>query len=585
MSARSWSRARTAGALRLGLVSALLATACPASPPAVQGPAPVEERSIAELQAELSAGRATSVQLVDAYLARIAALDHGGPTISAVLSLNPRARDDAQALDVERAQRGPRGPLHGIPILIKDNIETADPLATTAGSLALADNRTGRDAPIVARLRSAGAVILGKANLSEWANMRSSSSISGWSALGGLTKNPYSLDRTACGSSAGSGAAVAASLAAAALGTDTSGSIICPAAVNGTVGLKPTVGLLSRRHIVPISHSQDAPGPLGRSVADVALLLSITAGTDAEDEATLAADAHKRDYLAALRLDALQGKRLGVLTFLLDGEGELDALFADARALLREAGAELVDIAQGPSLDAIRAYQTTILTTELKADLARYFATLPASAGPRTLADLIAFNQQHAAEEMPLFAQDLFLLAEQTRGLDDPGYRAAVPAARRAAGPEGIDALLARHHVDALVGPTAGPAWVNATNRGAGGFNLYTTLAAVAGYPQLTVPMGEVGGLPVGISFIGTAWSEADLLAFGHAYEQRAHARRPPTYVAAISAWPYREQRARRWLRGPRALVVVLALALPALFVARALRRRRLSAGRSARTG
>jgi amidase len=586
MSSERWSVPRRWNPALLALLAVIFTASC-----SHQGEAPrrhaahvvpgalVEEKSIVDLQAELVAGRVSSVQLVEAYFARIDALDDAGPEVNAVLARNPHALRDAAALDAERALLGARGPLHGIPILIKDNIETADPMPTTAGSLALEHNLSLRDAPIVARLRAQGAVILGKTNLSEWANIRSNKSISGWSAVGGLTRNPYSLDRSACGSSAGSGAAVAASLAAAALGTDTSGSIICPATVNGVVGLKPTVGLLSRRHIVPISRSQDSPGPLGRTVADVAVMLTATAGSDPADPATAQADAHTHDYVAGLRLDALEGKRLGVLRFLLDNDADVDAEFDEACDVLEDAGAELVDIDEGPELDTLRGYQDTIVLTELKADLNTYLAGTPPAVKSRTLGELIAFNQRHAEAEMRHFDQELFHLAEGTFGLDNPRYLEVQAAARRGAGPEGIDALLARYRVDALIGPTAGQAWVLDSKQGAGSFNLYAMLAAVAGYPQLTVPMGDVGGLPVGVSFIGTAWSEADLLAYGYAFEQRAEARLPPTYVAVIGERPRRLQRLKRRLLGAEgAIAGLVTLALGAALVVHRRRRRRTPA-------
>ena len=582
-----WSALPAVRTLLLGCL--LFPISCLDDGDARPGRDPVEERSITELQADLSAGRVSSAALVDAYLQRIEELDDSGPLLNAVIAKNPLARAQAVELDAERARGGSRGALHGIPILVKDNIETADPMPTTAGSLALQNNLTLRDAPIVARLRAAGAIVLGKANLSEWANIRSNKSISGWSAIGGLTRNPHALDRSACGSSAGSGAAVAASLSAAAIGTDTSGSIICPAAVNGVVGLKPTVGLLSRRHIVPISRSQDSPGPMGRSVADVAIMLTAMAGSDPEDPATRLADQHKRDYLAELHLDALRGKRLGVLAFLLDNDVDVTAAFKAARRVLEDAGAELVDINEAPALGAIERFQDTVILTELKADLEGYLEALPSDVPHRTLAELIAFNQQNAGAELSLFGQELFLAANGTAGLDNPRYRTVVVEAKRAAGPDGIDALLAAHRVDALVGPTSGPAWVTATNHGAGSFNSYTLLAAVAGYPQLTVPMGDVGGLPVGLSFIGTAWSEPRLLGFAHAYEQRAHARRAPTYVAVMGKSRHRWQRLQRRAMSPMGGVAALGTGLITLaFGGVFLRRRRaraLSAGRSTGTG
>jgi amidase len=496
----------------------------------------VEEKSIAQLQADLTSGAVTSEQLVQAYLDRIERLDRNGPRLNSVLALNPDALEQARALDAERAAGRVRGPLHGIPILLKDNIESADPMPTTAGSLALAHNLTARDAPLAARLREAGAVILGKTNLSEWANIRSSYSTSGWSAVGGLTRNPYALNRNACGSSSGSGAAAAASLAAIAIGTETDGSITCPASVNGLVGIKPTVGLVSRTHIVPISHSQDTAGPMGRTVADVAAVLSVIAGSDPADPATANADARRADYVAALDVNALQGRRIGVLRFQAGFSPEVDALFERALEQMRAAGAEIVEIADAPDgLDGIGADELTILLAELRSGLNAYRASTPQAVRTRTLADIIAFNAATPAETV-LFGQDLFEQSEATQGVDDPAYRAALARAPRAAR-AAIDGMLRANGVDALVAPSLAPAWttdiVNGDHYvggGAGG------LPAVAGYPHVTVPMGAVNGLPVGLSLIAEAWSEAKLLAFAHAYETRARARTPPRYLADIAS-------------------------------------------------
>ncbi len=490
----------------------------------------VEERSISLLGDDLASGRTSSRALVAAYLARIDRIDKAGPTLHAIIAINPNAIADADALDAERRRGHVRGPLHGIPILLKDNIESRDPMPTTAGSLALADNVTGRDAPLVTRLRAAGAIILGKTNLSEWANIRSTRSSSGWSAVGGLTRNPYALDRSACGSSAGSGAATAASLAAAAIGTETDGSITCPAAMNGLVGLKPTVGLVSRTYVVPISHSQDSAGPMARSVTDAAILLTVIAGSDPADPATVTADAHRMNYTAALDADALKGKRIGVMRFAAGFHPNVDLLFEAALAQLRAAGATLIEI---PAFDSkpMRDAERTVLLHELKTDLNAYLATTPPSVKARTLADLIAFNRDHTDREMPWFGQDQFERSQATQGVNAPAHAAAATAARSAAGRNGIDALLAHDRLDALVAPTTGPAWtidlVNGDHYGGGGAG---GLAAIAGYPHLTVPMGQVSGLPVGLSFIGPAWSEPLLLGLGFAYEQISHARRAPTY-------------------------------------------------------
>jgi amidase len=464
-------------------------------------------------------------------ITRVQALD---PKIHAVIALDPTAMDQARMLD--RIRRA-RGPLFGEPVLIKDNIETAGPLPTTAGSLALLGNVTGRDAPLVARLRAAGAVILGKTNLSEWANIRSNASISGWSAVGGQTRNPYALDRDPCGSSSGSGAAVAAGEVDAAIGTETDGSITCPASLNGVVGLKPTVGLISRTHIVPISHSQDTAGPITKDVETAARLLTAIAGSDPADPATKDADAHASDYTKALRCDALRGVRIGVMRFTGDWSVAVEARFEAALAVLKAQGATLVDIAHFKDRGQIGSNENTVLMTELKADLNAYLATTPPAVKTRTLADLIAFNDAHAARELALFGQESFVKAQATKGLDDPAYKTARAIALQKAGKDGIDAMLAADHLDVLVAPTMPPAWkidiVNGDQiAGAGAGDL----AAVAGYPHLTVPMGLARGLPVGLSFIGPAWSEAKLLAYGHAYEQASHARIPPRLLPSIEA-------------------------------------------------
>jgi amidase len=448
---------------------------------------------------------------VQSSLNRIAAVDR---QLHSVIVVDPTAMDQARAVDEGKV----RGPLAGQPVLIKDNIESAGSLPTTAGSLALASNVTNRDAPLVARLRSAGAVILGKTNLSEWANIRSNRSISGWSAVGGQTHNPWAIDRDPCGSSSGSGAAVAAGIVRFAIGTETDGSVTCPASINGIVGLKPTVGLVSRTHIVPISHSQDTAGPMTDDVRDAAELLTVIAGSDPADPATKQADAHKRDYAAALDANSLKGKRIGVMRFA--STPELDLAFDTALAILKRQGAILVDIKKFDDRQ-IGKNENVVLMTELKADMAKYLKSSPAPIASRTLADLIAFDKDHAQQEMSLFGQELFEQADKTKGLDDPAYKKARHASFMAAGPNGIDRLLKQYNVIALVGPTAGPAWkidaVNGDSFSGGGAG---NLAAVAGYPHLTVPMALVKGLPVGLSFMGPKWSEATLLSLGYAYEQ-----------------------------------------------------------------
>lgn len=462
---------------------------------------------------------------VRSALDRIAAID---AKLHSVIAVDPTAI--AQARKVESSNL--RGPLAGQPILIKDNIESAGPLPTTAGSLALANNVTNRDAPLVARLRAAGAIILGKTNLSEWANIRSSHSISGWSAVGGQTHNPYALDRNACGSSSGSGAAVAAGIVRFAIGTETDGSVTCPASLNGIVGLKPTVGLVSRTYIVPISHSQDTAGPMADNVRDAAELLGVIAGSDPRDPATRDADRHKIDYAAALDAGALKGKRIGVLRFA--STSQLDPAFDTALAILKQKGAILVDIKTFDD-KAVGKGEDIVLHTELKADIAKYLKNSPAAIPARSLRDLITFNNAHAEQEMTLFGQDYFEGAEKTKGLDDPVYKKAREMSFRAAGPNGIDRMLKQHDVVALVGPTASPAWkidaVNGDMFGGGGAG---NLPAVAGYPHLTVPMALVKGMPVGLSFIGPKWSEARLLSLGYAFEQARGAFPAPKLYKSI---------------------------------------------------
>ncbi|NGM51114.1 amidase [Caulobacter sp. 602-2] len=488
------------------------------------------QMSLADEQALQASGELTAE---DAVLGRLTVQHYFGNRTNAVLAFNPDALKIARALDAERKTGKTRGPLHGLPILIKDNIETADPMATTAGSLALKDNVTGRDAPLVARLRAAGMVVLGKANLSEWANIRSSRSTSGWSAVGGLTRNPYALDRSACGSSSGSGAAVASGLATAAIGTETDGSITCPAAMNGLVGLKPTVGLVSRTHVVPISHSQDTAGPMTTTVRDAALLLTAMAGSDPADPATAEADARKSDYAAGLSKTSLKGVTLAVARFYTGDSPRTDAVFEQALKDLAAQGAKLVEVKafdEGP----VGKAEGLVLFTEFKADIAAYLAsTDPKKVQTRTLADLIAFNAA-TPEELRWFGQETFERAQATKGLDDPDYLKAKADAKRLAGPEGIDRILKETGAVAIVAPTTGPAWtidpVNGDHYGASA----TTLPAVAGYPHLTVPMGQVEGLPVGLSFIGPAWSEARLLSLGYAYEQATMRRRPPEMKATV---------------------------------------------------
>ncbi|MFT6570769.1 MAG: amidase [Sphingomonas echinoides] len=525
--------------MRISIASLMLcAVAAVPATAQVAGPAmpAIEEASIEQLQAMMAHGT-SSAAITQAYLARIAAMDRTGPSLRAVIATNPDALAQARASDARRQAGKPLGPLDGVPVLIKDNIETKDPIATTAGSLALKDNVTGRDAPLVARLRAQGAVILGKTNLSEWANIRSTHSISGWSAVGGLVRNPYALDRTACGSSSGSGAAVAASFAAAAVGTETDGSVVCPSSMNGLVGLKPTLGLVSRTHVVPISHSQDTPGPMARSVRDVALLLDAMVGYDPADAASLnIAYAIAHSYAGDLARASLKGVRVAVLHP--EMPDLLKSNYAAALAVLKAQGAVLVDV-DAPTLNGIGEAESLVLHTELKADLNAYLATTPAAVKTRTLADVIAFNTANAATEMPFFAQETFEAAEKTRGLTDPEYLGARAKSRRLAGKEGIDAMLAKAQATILVEPTYGMPWLSDTVYG-DQFSgpSASELPAISGYSHLTVPMGLVRGVPVGLSFIATAMGDSTVLQAGYVYEQAAKARALPTYAATNDAGP-----------------------------------------------
>ncbi len=496
-------------------------------------PIEVVEQDIAQLQARMASGELSSRALTRAYLERIAAIDDAGPTLNAVIETNPDALDDAAALDTERQAGRVRGPLHGIPVLLKDNID-ATPMVNSAGSLALADNRPTVDAPLVAALREAGAVILGKTNLSEWANFRSTRSSSGWSARGGQTRNPYVLDRSPCGSSSGTGAAVAASLAAAGVGTETDGSIICPAAMMGLVGIKPTVGLVGRSGIIPISKSQDTAGPMGRSVADAALLLGVMASAvDPADDASKAAAAHRlADYTIALDPTALDGARIGVLREAMGGNPDLNAAMERAIEAMKAAGATMVD-SEIPTAGDWGDAEYTVLLYEFKDGLNRYLRDSGAAVG--SLTELIAFNEANADLEMPWFGQDILLQAQEKGPLTEDVYRDAARKAKRLAGPEGIDAALERDKLDALIAPTTGPAWVvdlvNGDHFGGAGYGA----AAVAGYPSVTVPIGDVHGLPVGAVLMGPKWSEAELIGLAYALEQATRARTPPRFLPTIA--------------------------------------------------
>jgi len=489
-----------------------------------------EEAGAVALALAMAEGRATSERIVRDCLARIEAIDRKGPRLLSVIEINPDALAIAKALDGERKAGRLRGPLHGVPVLVKDNIATGDRMSTSAGSLAFDGVRAPRDAHVVKRLRDAGAVILGKNNLSEWANIRSSRSVSGWSARGGLTRNPYALDRSTSGSSSGTAAAVAASLASLGVGTETDGSIVSPASICGLVGLKPTVGRLSRDGIVPISPSQDTPGPMTRSVADAALLYAAMAGRDGADAATSAAPDKPGPAAIALPDDALRGARIGVARAYFTGFDELDALIDQAIVVMKRAGAEIVD----PVDLALPTYsdaELRVLLYELKASLPRHLATFAPGAKVKTLADAIAFNRANREREMPWFGQELFEKAEAYGGLDAKEYLDSLAECRKGARDDGLDRVLKANRLDALVAPTGGPAWLIDPVNGDHFAASFSSPAAVAGYPHLTVPAGFVRGLPVGLSFVGPAWSEARLLAFGHAYEKISANRRPPTFA------------------------------------------------------
>jgi amidase len=497
----------------------------------------VAEKTVAELQEAMASGRITSKSLTGKYLARIKALDKAGPHINAVIEINPDALAIAEALDKERKLTGPRGPLHGIPVLLKDNIATADKMQTTAGSLALVGARAPRDAFVAARLRAAGAVILGKTNLSEWANLRSTRSTSGWSGRGGLTRNPYALDRNTSGSSSGSGAAVAAGLTALAVGTETDGSIVSPASINGIVGIKPTVGLVSRAGVIPIAHSQDTTGPMALTVADAAALLTAMAGSDPRDSATQDASAKAVDYTKALDKNALKGARIGVVRSSFAGRNDQVAAEVEkALAVLKAQGAILVDIPELTDAGKIGESELEVLLYEMKADLNAYLAEYAVGAQVKTIADVIAFNEQHKATEMPYFGQEFLIRAEAKGGLDSKEYLDALNSSRGYAR-TAIDKALSENKLDALVAPTGGTAWLTDFINGDADGDSFSTPAAVAGYPHITVPAGFVRGLPCGISFVGAAWSEPRLIALAYAFEQATHHRRPPTFRNTVNSW------------------------------------------------
>jgi amidase len=531
--------------------------------PALAAPAPrvrhfeLDEITIAELQAGMKSGKFTAVALTEKYLVRIREIDKSGPKVNSVIETNPDAMKIASELDAERKADGPRGPLHGIPILIKDNIGTHDRMQTTAGSLAMIGAIPPKDSFVARKLREAGAVILGKANLSEWANFRSTHSTSGWSGRGGLTRNPYALDRNPCGSSSGSGAAASANLCAVAIGTETDGSIVCPSNANGLVGIKPTVGLVSRSGIIPISHSQDTAGPMARTVADAAILLNAIVGTDPEDPATLESQTHYPDrgdidlnatelrisgdtrnksvlpdYTVFLDSRGLKGARIGVVRKLFGFNDAVDKLMNEAIAEMKCQGAEVIDPVEIETLGIFGKTEDLVLKYEFKADLNAYLAALGPDAPMHTLADLIAFNEKNKDKEMPYFGQELFTESEEKGPLTSKEYLDALENNRKLARTEGIDATMDKFKLDALIAPTGGPAWTTDLVNGDHDTSGSSSLAAVAGYPDITVPAGSVFGLPVGISFFGRAWSEPTLLKLAYAFEQATRHRRQPRFLA-----------------------------------------------------
>jgi amidase len=499
-----------------------------------------DEATIADLQRRMTSGEISARALTEAYLGRIGEIDENCALkgcarkitvgLNSVIETNPDALAIAERLDQERKAKGPRGPMHGIPILIKDNIDTADRMQTTAGSLALLGSKPAEDSGVAKRLRQAGAVILGKTNLSEWANIRSSHSTSGWSGRGGLTANPYALDRNPCGSSSGSGAAVSANLCMVAVGTETDGSIVCPSSVNGIVGIKPTLGLISRAGIIPIAHSQDTAGPMARTVRDAAILLGALAAADPRDPATAEADSKKKnDYTQFLDAEGLRGARIGVARKYFGFSDAVDAMMNRLLDEMKSAGAVIVDPADLESHGKFDDTELTVLLYELKSDLNQYLRSRP-DAGVHTLADVIAFNEQHKDTEMPYFGQDLFLKAQTKGPLTEKEYADALAANHRLSREQGMDGVMDKFHLHALVAPTGSPAWTTDLVNGDHTVGGSSNAAAVAGYPNINVPAGFVFGLPVGISFFGRAWSEPVLLRIAYGFEQRVNARRPPQF-------------------------------------------------------
>jgi len=524
-----------AGAVGLPVLHAPGQSGCP---PATDVAAfELDEITISQLADGMSSGKYTARAIAEKYLARIEAIDRHGPALNSVIEINPDAFEIAEKLDAERKEKGSRGPLHGIPILLKDNLDTADKMMTTAGSLALVGSKPSKDSFVVQRLRAAGAVILGKTNLSEWANIRSTHSTSGWSGRGGQTKNPYALDRNPCGSSSGSGAAVSANLCVAAIGTETDGSIVCPANANGVVGIKPTVGLTSRTGIIPISHTQDGAGPLARTVRDAAIVLGTMVGVDAEDAASsLSQGKGLNDYTKFLDPKGLNGARIGVVRKYFGFSDSVDRLMEESLSVLKSQGAVLVDPVEIETLGKFDESEFTVFLYELKTNLNKYLERLGPSAPVKNLREVIAFNEKNRDKEMPFFGQDIFVHSEAKGPLLEKEYVDALAKNRLLARAEGIDAVMDKHKLDALVAPTGSPAWptdlVNGDHSGGGSSNA----AAVAGYPNINVPAGNLWGLPVGLSFFGRAWSEPTLIRLAYAFEQATKARITPKFLPTVKA-------------------------------------------------